>query len=84
MITRFASWVKIFTIPAPEERQALPARSAAPHIFLCPATMTIFPKVPLFPEESLSGSRSRILSPDIVNIPGIFSKEREVIPICAR
>ena len=84
IITRFASWVKTFTIPAPADIQARAARSAAPHMFRRPATRRIFPKEPLLPPCSRSGSRSEAFTSSKVNIEGAFSNARHVIPISAR
>ena len=52
---RLLSSVKIFTIPVPIIIQAFADKYAAPHIFLLPATISTFPKVPLLPLEILFG-----------------------------
>ena len=54
-ICRFSSAVITFTIPAPVRYAALAARIAAPAMPLLPATSKALPKVPLFPEDVLSG-----------------------------
>ena len=54
-ICRFSSAVMTFTIPAPVRYAALAARIAAPAMPLLPATNSALPKVPLFPEDVLSG-----------------------------